>query len=82
MARKVYNGMATGCRNEVRAMDANPLLRVDNVMKRYQGVWIDSMGTGIYRFEGTASADGKTITLELEPPRPGIVPKVRRPTIT
>jgi hypothetical protein len=25
-------------------------------------VWLDSMSTGIYYFEGTASADGKVIT--------------------
>ena len=36
----------------------------DNHAGKYVMDWIDSMGTGIYRFEGTASADGKTITLE------------------
>ena len=37
------------------------------VRQPYQEVcvtWIDSMSTGIYYFEGTASADGKTITQE------------------
>jgi hypothetical protein len=34
----------------------------DNHAKLYVSTWMDSMGTGIYFFEGTASADGKTIT--------------------
>ena len=32
--------------------------------KKYESVWIDSMSTAIYFFEGTASKDGKTITQE------------------
>jgi len=35
----------------------------DNLRKRYVSTWIDTMGTGIFFMEGTASADGKTITL-------------------
>ena len=34
----------------------------DNHTKKYVSTWMDSMGTGIYFMEGTASADGKTIT--------------------
>lgn len=34
----------------------------DNYTKKYVSTWMDSMGTGIYVMEGTASADGKTIT--------------------
>jgi hypothetical protein len=34
----------------------------DNYTKKYVSTWIDSMSTGIYCFEGTASANGKTIT--------------------
>ncbi len=34
----------------------------DNHTHKYVSTWMDSMGTGIYLFEGTASADGKTIT--------------------
>jgi len=37
-------------------------LGYDNHTKKYQSIWIDSMSTGIYLFEGTASSDGKTIT--------------------
>ena len=33
--------------------------------------WMDSMGTGIFVMEGTASADGKTITLKGSHPEPG-----------
>ncbi|MBI4964534.1 MAG: DUF1579 domain-containing protein [Desulfomonile tiedjei] len=34
----------------------------DNYTKKYVSIWFDSMSTGIYYFEGTASKDGKTIT--------------------
>ena len=34
----------------------------DNHTKKYVSTWVDSMSTGIYFFEGTASADGKIIT--------------------
>jgi Protein of unknown function (DUF1579) len=36
----------------------------DNLRKKYVTTWIDTMGTGIFTMEGTASADGKTITLK------------------
>ena len=36
----------------------------DNHTKKYVSIWIDSMSTGIYFFEGTASPNGKTITQE------------------
>ena len=35
----------------------------DNLTKKYVTTWMDSMGTGIMFMDGTASADGKTITL-------------------
>jgi hypothetical protein len=38
------------------------LLGYDNHTGKYQSVWLDSMSTGIYFFEGTASPDGKVIT--------------------
>jgi hypothetical protein len=40
------------------------LIGYNNHTKKYVSTWIDSMGTGIYFFQGTASADGKTITQE------------------
>ncbi len=40
------------------------IIGYDNHTKKYVSVWIDSMSTSIYYFEGTASADGKTITQE------------------
>jgi len=43
----------------------------DNLRKRYVTAWIDSMGTGIFLMEGTASADGKTITLQGGHDEPG-----------
>ena len=43
----------------------------DNMTKKYVTAWIDTMGTGIFMMEGTASADGKTITLRGSHPEPG-----------
>jgi hypothetical protein len=43
----------------------------DNMAKKYVTVWLDTMGTGIFIMEGTASADGKTITLKGSHPEPG-----------
>ncbi|MFH0341063.1 MAG: DUF1579 domain-containing protein, partial [Chromatiales bacterium] len=43
----------------------------DNVRKRYVTAWMDTMGTGIFTMEGTASADGKTITLNGQHAEPG-----------
>ncbi len=34
----------------------------DNVKKKFVNIWIDDMGTGIARSEGTYDADNKTIT--------------------
>ncbi len=36
----------------------------NNHTKKYESTWIDSMSTGIFKFEGAASRDGKTITQE------------------
>jgi hypothetical protein len=43
----------------------------DNLTKKYVTAWIDTMGTGIFFMEGTAGADGKTITLRGSHPMPG-----------
>ena len=45
----------------------------DNIAKKYVSTWMDSMATGIFMMEGTASTDGKTITLmgEHEAPNGG-----------
>ena len=40
------------------------IIGYDNHTKKYVSVWLDSMGTGMYFFEGEASPDGKTITQE------------------
>ncbi len=34
----------------------------DNHSGKYVSTWMDTLGTAIYFFEGTASADGKTFT--------------------
>ncbi len=36
----------------------------NNHTKKYESTWADSMSTGIFKFEGVASRDGKTITQE------------------
>lgn len=43
----------------------------DNLRKKYVSVWIDTMGTGIFMMDGTASTDGKTITLKGQHGEPG-----------
>lgn len=43
----------------------------DNLLKRYVSTWMDTMSTGIFSMEGTASADGKTITLNGKHVEPG-----------
>ena len=43
----------------------------DNLRKRYVTTWIDTWGTGVFQMEGTASADGKTITLKGQHDEPG-----------
>lgn len=43
----------------------------DNLRKKYITVWMDTMGTGIFIMEGTASPDGKTITLKGQHAEPG-----------
>lgn len=35
----------------------------DNLLKQYVSTWIDTMSTQIFMMNGTASADGRTITL-------------------
>ncbi len=34
----------------------------DNVSQKFQGVWIDNMGTGMMTGTGELSSDGKTLT--------------------
>jgi hypothetical protein len=36
----------------------------DNMTEKYVTAWMDTMGAGIFIMEGTAEADGKTITLK------------------
>ncbi len=43
----------------------------DNLRKKYVSVWIDTMGTGIFMMDGTASADGKIITYRGQHDEPG-----------
>jgi len=60
-----YNGQMMGQPFSGIAIDA-----YDNLTKKYVTVWIDSMGTGVFKIEGTASADGKTITMKGSHPEP------------
>ncbi|GIW55460.1 MAG: hypothetical protein KatS3mg082_1864 [Nitrospiraceae bacterium] len=60
-----YNGQMMGQPFSGIGIDA-----YDNLTKKYVTAWIDSMGTGIFMMEGTASTDGKTITLRGSHPEP------------
>lgn len=40
------------------------LIGYNNHTKKYESTWCDSMSTGIFKFEGVAGRDGKTITQE------------------
>ncbi len=54
-----YSGDMAG-----QAFKGMNIMGYDNHTKKYLSVWLDSMSTGIYFFEGTAGRDGKTITQE------------------
>ena len=43
----------------------------DNLRKKYVHAWMATMGTAIVMMEGTASADGRTITLTGQHAEPG-----------
>ncbi len=43
----------------------------DNLRQKYVTAWFDTMGTSIFIMEGSASPDGKTITLEGQHDEPG-----------
>lgn len=43
----------------------------DNILKRYVSIWLDTMSTDIFTMAGTASADGRTITLNGQHAEPG-----------
>ncbi len=40
------------------------LLGYDNHTRKYQSIWVDTMSTGVYFFEGTGGRDGRTIKQE------------------
>lgn len=61
-----YNGQMMGQPFSGIGIDA-----YDNMTKKYVTAWMDSMGTGIFIMEGTASPDGKMITLKGSHPEPG-----------
>lgn len=61
-----YNGQMMGQPFNGIGIDA-----YDNIRKKYVTAWMDTMGTGIFIMEGTASPDGKTITLKGSHPEPG-----------
>ncbi len=61
-----YNGQMMGQPFSGIGIDA-----YDNLRKKYVTAWMDTMGTGIFMMEGTASADGKTISLKGQHAQPG-----------
>jgi len=40
------------------------IMGYNNHTKQFESTWVDTMSTGIYKFEGTADRGGKTITQE------------------
>ncbi|BFU90465.1 MAG: hypothetical protein NTAFB01_16520 [Nitrospira sp.] len=60
-----YNGQMMGQPFTGVSIDA-----YDNIRKKYVTVWMDTRGTGVLIMEGTASQDGKTITLRGSHPKP------------
>lgn len=59
--QQIYKGDMMG-----RPFTGLSLLGFDNHTKKYQTIWLDSMSTGIYLFEGAARVSGgiRTITQE------------------
>ena len=49
-------------RDDGESVQRDRLSGYDNHTRKYVSTWMDSMSTGIMVFEGTAGADGKTIT--------------------
>ena len=58
-AQVVHHGSAMGMPFEGRMT-----LGYDNLAKKYVGSWVDNMGTGIYRYEGTYDAASKELRME------------------
>jgi hypothetical protein len=52
------------------AFEGHGMMGYDNYRGRWWQTWMDNMGTGMYKGEGTASADGKTVTLIGKSDRP------------
>ncbi|MCS7033037.1 MAG: DUF1579 domain-containing protein [Phycisphaerae bacterium] len=46
------------------------ILGYDNQLQKHVSIWLDSMGTGILRTEGTCADNGKSMTFEGEMPDP------------
>ena len=57
--RQEYTGEMTGT-----PFTGINILGYNNHTKKYESVWVDTMSTGVFYFEGTASRDGRTITQE------------------
>ncbi len=58
------------------------ILGYNNHTGKYESIWIDSMSTAIYLFEGTASPDGRTITQKCSYDDPAKGPSVWRSVTT
>ncbi len=61
--------------------DGISIMGYNNHTKKYESTWCDSMSTGIFKFEGTAGRDGRTITQECRYDDPVRGPAVLR-TVT
>jgi len=57
------------------------IMGYNNHTKKFESTWVDTMSTGIYKFEGTAGRGGKVITQEAGMTTPSGAPRsgARRP---
>ena len=59
-------------RMEVRVMDMKitgvQMIGYSSEKKKFVGTWVDSMSSLMWKYEGTLSDDGKTLTLEAKGP--------------
>lgn len=72
-----YKGELMGMPFEGRSVDG-----YDRFKKEYFSYWYDTMGTGVMALRGTASADGKVITMEGTSFDPSVGADVTYKTVT
>ena len=62
--------LAAEVRHDDGSFEARLTLGYDPKTKKYIGAWVDSMSSHLWRYEGSADASGRILTLETEGPMP------------